>query len=374
MTVTVEEINTFSGIAEIRPAWLTLRQAVGESNVYTHPDWISAWQHLPSTGKPIILAARDGETLLGVAALHIRKSRYRGIPLRRIEFIGDFPLNDFLAKDRREEVVRAFLGRLCGEGRAWDVMDLTRIDQGSASLALIREGIRDFHSWVYEDDDCPRGICVVDDWDTFLERRTRSFRSDMRRGAKKSKRLGNLSIRRYSGLEDRFGEGDSEEKLEGLLRDTIACAGKSWQGQSVEGTAISDEYAYRFFREVIHSFACMDMLLFHVLYDESRPIAFDLSFFEGRTIMEYKVGFDQGFKYYGPGSHLLMQLLEYAAAKGFERVDLMSIEEGQDYKRRYVDKICETRRITVFNRTVNGRLARLAMKEIVPRVKRLVGR
>ena len=374
MPLTVEEINTFFGIAEIRPAWLTLRQVVGESNVYTHPDWISAWRHIPTTGRPIILAAKDGEALIGVAAFHIRKSRYRGIPLRRIEFIGDSPLNDFLVKDRREEVVRTFLGQLCGEGRAWDVMDLRRIDQGSASLGLIREAMNDFHSRMYEEADCPDGICVVEDWDAFLKRRSRSFRSDIRKTKNRMKRLSNLSIRRYSGLEDKLGEADSRQKLESLFRDAIACAKKSWQGRSAEGTAISDEPAYSFFREIIHNFASMDMLLFYVLYTDTRPIAFDLSFFEGRTIMEYKVGFDQDFKYYSPGAHLLMKLLEFGAEKGFLEVDMMSIEEGQDYKHRYVDKILETRRITVFNRTLKGHLARLVMKKLVPRVKSLIRR
>jgi len=50
----------------------------------------------------------------------------------------------------------------------------------------------------------------------------------------------------------------------------------------------------------------------------------------------------------------------------------MSIEGGQDYKRRYADEIRETRRITVFNRTLNGRLAWLVMKKILPRLKGLV--
>jgi len=371
MTVAVEEINTFSGIAEIRPEWLALRQAVGESNVYTHPDWIAAWQHLPATGEPIILTAWDGDALIGVAALHIRVHRYRGIPLRGIEFIGDFPLNDYLVGDRREEVVRAFLGRLCCEGRAWDLLALHRIDRDSDSLGLIREAMKDFQSRIYEDEDCPQGICVVDDWEAFLKRRSRSIRNDIRNRENRLKKLENLSIRRYSGLEDRFGEADSVEKLEAMLRDAVACSSKSWQGQSVEGTALSDEPAYGFFRQIIHNFASMNMLLFQVLYADARPIAFDLSFFEGRTIMIYKVGFDQDFKYYGPGAHLLMNLLEYGAAHGFPRVDLMSIEGGQDYKRRYADEIRETRRITVFNRTLNGRLAWLVMKKILPRLKGL---
>jgi hypothetical protein len=375
MTVNVEELNTFGGIAGIRPGWLALRQAVGEANVYTHPDWISAWQHIPTTGTPIILTARDGADLVGVAVLQIRKVRYHGIPLRSIEFIGDSPLNGFLVgAGREEEVVRAFVDRLCGEGRAWDVVELSRMEQGSHTAGLIREGLEAYGLRIYEDGDCDDGICVVDDWDSFIERRSRKFRSDIRLRENRSKKLGTLSIRRYSGLEDRYGEADSLEKLETLLRDAISCSGKSWQGTSAEGTAISDEPAYPFFREIIHSFAALGMLMFEVMYAEDRPIAFDLSFLEGRSIMDYKTGFDPDFRYYGPGAQLLKSLLQYGSANGFHQIDLMSIEKGQEYKRRYVDEIRETRRITVFNRTLNGRLARLLMKGIVPRVKRMVGR
>ncbi len=374
MPLTVQEINTFAAMAEIRAAWLALRQAEAQSNVYTHPDWIAAWQYLPSTGKPIILAAWDGGVLFGVAAFHIQRLGYRGIPLNRIEFIGDSPLNDFLIRgsDRRKEVVRAFVDRLCGRDRVWDLVDLRRIEQGSACLALLPGAIKDLGlSGIHEEEDSPNGICLTDDWDAYLRRRSRGFRKDVRGRRNRLQRLEGLSIRRYSGLEDRYDEAGSREKLDVLFRDAIACSGRSWQGKSTEGTAISDEPAYRFFREIIHTFASMNMLLFQVLYTDVRPIAFHLSLFEGRRIMDYKAGFDSAFKRYGPGGHIFMTLLEYAAKNGFLEVDLMSIEKGQQYKYRYAEKIYETTRITVFNRTLKGRLARLMMKQVAPRLKSL---
>jgi len=114
------------------------------------------------------------------------------------------------------------------------------------------------------------------------------------------------------------------------------------------------------------------MLLFHVLFSGDVPIAFDLSFLDGQFITDYKTGYHQGFKRCGPGAHMFKTLLEYACARGIPYVDLMGVEKGQEYKYRLADEIHKTTRVTAFNRTVNGSLARLVMKGVVPRVKRLV--
>ena len=66
--------------------------------------------------------------------------------------------------------------------------------------------------------------------------------------------------------------------------------------------------------------------------------------------------------------------LEYACAKGIPYVDLMGVEKGQEYKYRLADEIHRTTRLTAFNRTANGSLARFVMKGVGPAVKRLLRR
>jgi len=158
-----------------------------------------------------------------------------------------------------------------------------------------------------------------------------------------------------------------------MFQAAIECAKNSWQGHAKEGAALSDEKTYRdFFREITHSFASMNMLLFHVLFSGDVPIAFDLSFMDGPLITDYKTGYHQEYKRCGTGAHMFKTVLEYACARGIPYLDLMGIEKGQEYKYRLADEIHRTTRVTAFNRTVNGSLARLVMKGVVPRVKRLV--
>ncbi len=376
MPVTVDEINTYDAIREMRTAWLELRRAVGSQSVCSHPDWVHAIQYLPPAGTPILLTAYEGNKLIGLAPMRIRPYRYRGIPLRKIEFIDRTPQNDFLVRERRDEVVRAFLHRLCGPGRQrpWDIFEWDHIGWEAASLGPLRETMRGLRLRPYEMEDHPNGICEVGDWDAYVARRSSNFKKEMRGRENRLARLGNVSVMRYSGFEDRFGEPASRKKLEKLFQAAIECARNSWQGHATEGTALSDAHAHRFFQEVIHSFASMNQLLLHVLWSGEVPIAFDLSFVDGSLITDYKAGYHEGFKFYGPGAHMFKTLLEYSSARRIPYVDLMSIEPGQEYKYRLVDRIHRTRRITVFNRTANGTLARLLMKEVVPRVKRLLPR
>jgi CelD/BcsL family acetyltransferase involved in cellulose biosynthesis len=376
MPVTIQEISSYAAIEEIRPAWLELRQALGDSCVCNHPDWIRATQFLPSAGTPLILAAFEGDALIGLAPMCIKEDRYRGIPLRRIRFISDSPVNRFLVGERPEEVVRALLLRLCAEGRerAWDLLEMGRMGGDEACLGAIRDTIQDLRLQPYEAEDYPNGIILIDDWATYLQRKSRKFREDVRRRAKRLNKLGSVSVLRYSGLEDRYDDPASLKKLERVFKDAIQCARHSWQGSTTEGTSISDEEAYRFFSGIIHTFASMNMLLFHVLYVEGVPIAFDLSFMEGQTILAYKIGYDQEYSRCGPGGHLYRVLLEYASEKGIPCVDQMSIEKGQEYKLRWVDELRGTRQIKVFNKTAKGSLARLVMQGLTPMAKRLLRR
>jgi len=377
MPVTVKEINTYSEIGEIRSAWIELRQAIGNERICTHPDWIHATQFVPNQGKLIILTAFDGDTLIGLAPMLLRDFRYRGIRLRKIEFVGHTPVNDFLVRERREEIVRAFLHRLCGRGRErpWDFLELARIRREESTLQPIRDAIRGLGLRPYEIEDHRNAICVTDDWDAYVARRSKNFMKELRGRENRLERLGNVSFMRYSGLEDRLEDPASPRKLERMFQAAIECAGNSWQGQAKEGAALSDEKSYGvFFREIIYSFASMNMLLLHVLFSGDVPIAFDLSFLDGQLITDYKTGYHQGFKFYGPGAHMFKTVLEYACARGVPYIDLMGIEKGQEYKYRLADETHRTTRVTAFNRTVNGSLARFVMKGLAPSVKRLVRR
>jgi hypothetical protein len=318
----------------------------------------------------------EGDRLIGLAPMLLRWYWYRGIPLRKIEFIGHSPVNGFLVSESREEVTRAFLHRLCGPGRGrpWDLIELARVAEDGADLQLMRETIRNLRLKPYEIEDHPNGICMVEDWEAYTSRRSKNFLKSLRGRENRLRSLGNLSLLRYSGFEDRYEEPESRQKLETVFLKAIECARHSWQGHTREGNAISDANAHRFFREIIHSFASRNRLLFHVLASGDIPISFDLSFLDGQRVTDYKAGFHEGFGYYSPGAHMFKTMFEYASSKGIPCVDLMSIERGQEYKYRYVDEIHRTRRILVFNRTVNGSLARFVMKGVVPKVKRLVYR
>jgi len=372
MSIKINEMNDFSGLIEIKPAWQQLRKAVGESNVYTHPDWIYAWRFLPKTGEPIILTAMDSKTLIGIATLQIKTFMAHGIPIRKIGFIGDSPLNDFLILDRHEEVVSEFMNHLCNKKRSWGAIELSRLNHKSSALHHLRTIIKDYEFKMYETNGDPNGICTLKDYDSYINRRSRHYRKWVRQTRNRVDRLGNISIERYCGLTDTFSDPQSLEKLNRMFRDAIACGENSWQAKVRAGTSISDTEAYTFFKELIYSFALMDKLFLHVMYAGRRPVAYQLSFFEEYSIMIYKQAFDMEFGYYRPGAYLFDITLRDAAEMGLYNVDLMSIERTGGYKYRHIDNMRKTKTITVFNKTFSAFLKRMIMKEVLPKVKHLM--
>lgn len=372
MSITINEINDFSDLIEIKPAWQQLRKAVGESNVYTLPNWVYAWRFMPKTGKPIILTAMDSETLIGIAPLQINTYKYYGIPLKKIGFIGDSPINDFLILDRHEKIISEFMNHLCHKKRFWDAIELNRLNQSSNTLHHLRAIFADSDFKLYETNGDPNGICSVEDWDSYMNRRSQHYRKEARLTKNRLDRLGNISIEKYCGLTDTLSDSTTLEKLNKMFKDAITCGENSWQAKAREGTSISDTQAYAFFKELIYSFASMNKLFLHVMYAGNRPVAYQLSFFDEHNIMIYKQAFDKEFKYYRPGAYLFDIVVKDAAETRLQNVDLMSIERTGYYKYRHIDKLYKTKTLTVFNKTFRSFVKRIIMKEVYPKVKYLM--
>lgn len=128
---------------ELSKEWNDLLQRSGSNRVFLTSEWLYSWAEcfLKEDRALYILTVYNDKTLIGIAPWCIRKARYAGFPMRRIEFLGtpetgsDY-LDVFAKKGKEKEVVRSIYHFLFSEGASqWDCFGF--LDIPSDSLFLL---------------------------------------------------------------------------------------------------------------------------------------------------------------------------------------------------------------------------------------------
>jgi CelD/BcsL family acetyltransferase involved in cellulose biosynthesis len=182
----------FDGLAD---DWDELFRGDRSATPFMAYEWARAWwRHYGAGAKAVVVTVRDGDALVGLAPLVIRR---RG-PIRQLSPLGKEPADywDVLARDAvraavTELVVRELV-RIDGE---WDVLHLTGLPEASGTTAVVdrllprREPRPPFR--------CP-GIELPESWDGFLASLPSKRRTDLRRRLRRLDE-GELELRTPSG-------------------------------------------------------------------------------------------------------------------------------------------------------------------------------
>jgi hypothetical protein len=121
-----------SALVLLSNEWRALHDRAKSATPFQSWEWLAAWWRWKGRGTPLILTARDRGTLVGILPLVV--DSYRGLPLRRVTFMGT-PLSDcqdLLAEPGRETECRdLFLAHLAAHRDRWDMLDLTDVPEHS---------------------------------------------------------------------------------------------------------------------------------------------------------------------------------------------------------------------------------------------------
>lgn len=129
---------------ELSKEWNDLLHRSGSDRVFLTSEWLYSWAEcfLKADRELYILTVYNDKTLIGIAPWCIRKVRYSGFPMRRIEFLGtpetgsDY-LDVFAKKGKEKEVARSIYRFLFGEAASqWDCFGF--LDMPSESLFLLQ--------------------------------------------------------------------------------------------------------------------------------------------------------------------------------------------------------------------------------------------
>jgi CelD/BcsL family acetyltransferase involved in cellulose biosynthesis len=322
-----------TGFTALRGEWNDLLRRSRFDTIFLTWEWQTTWWRTLGTarGPLYLLAARDGERLVGILPLYMTSDDAG----RALRVVGCFEVADYLdliiEAGQEETVYRAFLDWLDGpEAPAWDMLDLC--NQPTASLAhshlpeLARE--RGWSAEVSQEDVCPvialpraSGELDFDAWEAYLATLDKKERHEIRRKLRRVEREApDAELRFVRGTDGLTDAVDAFIALHRLSRR--------------DKDAFMDEQMQGFFHALATTCAEHGWLQLSFLEVGGEPIASYFCFEYKREVLVYNSGYDpQAYPQLSPGWVLLARLIQEAIVQGCARFDFLQGDE--DYKHRF---------------------------------------
>lgn len=355
--VQVTEITSEDDAHRLAPEWSALVARALDPEPFITPEWCITWWRAFGTGRMKLLAARQAGELIGVAPLcvvpgHLLRGQHRQLELwsnaisNRAHFV--------LEERRAPEAARALLAALF-EGEAdWDSARLGPLAADCASTRVLTDelaargatwGLRGAHASPYLD--------IPATWAEVEASLSGSFRSTVRRTARKAEKAGDVAIT-HSG--ERATDVDA----------AFAISEHTWQHD--EGTGIgSTPDVERFYRELARVAAERGWLRMAYLQQASEPVAFEYNLGFGDVLYNLKLGYRAEAGRMSPGLVLRKAVLERCVEERVRTMDFLG--DAESYKLHWTQTTRALTTIWVHRRGVRSRLAHVALFRVRPFVE-----
>src|SRR4051812_9231572 len=137
----IDELSTLDEISALEPVWNDLVAQSPTDTIFLSYEWITAYlSWIARDCTPLVLVAREGRDIVGIAPLMVSRRSEAGVTVRRVEFIGvpNSDYSDFIWAGDHGDVVRALLRHIAGGWRWWDEILLTEIPGQSPTVDVAR--------------------------------------------------------------------------------------------------------------------------------------------------------------------------------------------------------------------------------------------
>jgi CelD/BcsL family acetyltransferase involved in cellulose biosynthesis len=350
--VTELTLEPLDGLSAAREEWTALAERAG--NLFATWEWADAWWRVYGQDRPLaITACRDDRGgLVAILPLYVAK---RG-PVRMLRFIGHGPadqLGPVCAPEDRHATAAALRRLLKERSGLWNVMLAERLAPAEGWTGMLG-------ATVVHREESPTLHVAGRSFDEFLASRSKNFRDQVRRRARKLAREHEVAFR----LSD-------PDRLDADLGTLFRLHDARWS-ESDDETNAFDEQRRDFHRAFARHAAERGWLRLWVLEAGGAPVACWYGFRFARIDWYYQSGRDPEWERQSVGFVLLCHTIAAAFDDGM--LEYRLLRGGEGYKDRFAsdDPGLETAALT---RGVVGRGALLAAKAARSGVgRRLVAR
>ncbi len=311
-TTLVVRDETLDAVCE---GWNELLGSLAEPLPFVTPVWQRTWlQHFQGERALRIVAARDGERLVGVAPMLVA--------VACAEFVGHYSICDYLDVAVTPGYEGQFWGQVL-QGLADDGVtsfDLRGLLESSPSLAAIEAAAAGAGFSVQREEEAiSPWVELPASWDEYLATLSKKDRHEMRRKMRRLDTAGGDV--RFDIITDAAEGCDQLDRLFHLMRISNHHKEEFLARPGME----------TFFREMTAAMANAGMLRLYSLTFDGEAVAMVLNFDVGGRLYMYNSGYDPAYSHYAVGLMSKAMLLRDAIENGRTAVDFMRGAESYKY-------------------------------------------
>lgn len=316
------------GIERLLAQWQELFAADPDATPFESPGFAQAWwRHWQAGVRPWLLAVRDGEELVGLAPLVIRR---RG-PFRTLSELGRQPSNywNVLALPHlRGEVVRLVAAEVARRADEWDAAVFGSLRQSSAAARALTATGLNVHR---RPPVAYPGLELPDTFEQYLCTLPGSRRSNLRRHLRRLD-FGDVELRE---LHETRELRDSMDAWQRLRCDWWAARGKRLRREH------GSQRFLEFMKDMVVQLVPAGLAVVWQLRHDGRVVGVAVNLVDSSAFYYWLGGYDPGSARLGLGKIVIAEGIRSSIASGRRRFDFMVGQEPYKYWFGSRDSYCE---------------------------------
>jgi CelD/BcsL family acetyltransferase involved in cellulose biosynthesis len=354
----VEQITDFEAFLQLERDWTAVCQAAGAPSFFLSHAWFRCcWAGKPEDAQALVLVAREGDSVVGIAPFFVHTSSWRIFPLRTALLMQnqDSPFADFVAvPDRAGEVARSLLEHLT-LGVRCHVVSLRKILRASPTHDVLL-GSRFAAPLIRAGGGTSPVLLLQSDWSDFWTAQSQRFKKTVRNIANRVERLGRVSVEELS----------AKSTPAECLQAYTSVAERGWKASLP--TSIGRNPAIgRFFEMLTAVLHAKRQLLLWVLRVDDVPIAAEYHVRDGDRVYALRSDFDDRYREASPGAYLNEQIIRAYFAQPLRAYDMGPGDNA--YKQRWATGAAEFDDFSFFSRRPYAMTVYAVEQHAVPRLR-----
>ena len=320
--LTVTRVSSLDATIPLRDDWNRLLLQSEAPDIFRTYEWTTTWwRHFGAGDQMSVLVVHDGDRVVGIAPMMVRRESFRGFPVRMLTFMTNRFTSraGIIVAERQRAVALALSRQWRRHASEWDVLALRVMSRDSLSTSALGEGIRRAGLWAGDPEfsQSLHGIDIAGEYARFIKTRSANFRRSLRQCRN---RLGRVE----SGVFEVLTTGpEARPGVERLFR----LATKSPKEQDAEVSM--GEMGERFFADIADAFAASHGYENRFLTVDGEDVCGMLSLRLGRAIYPMITFYDPAYRSLSPGRLVLNDLARHYWERGdVDHIDLNSNTEN----------------------------------------------
>jgi CelD/BcsL family acetyltransferase involved in cellulose biosynthesis len=359
--VASDVVTSYDAFVALEGEWNDAVERAAIPHPFLRHEWFRTWWDCFGEGRALhIVVVRQDGRIAAIAPLMREQVQMYGLPIRKLDLIHNdhTPRADFIIAGDVADSCREIWNALHGRRSEWDLLQLSRLTRGSATLAALQS--------LAATDRCATGVWTGDvspyltltgTWDTYQASLSAKFRSNLRNRLSRLTKAGEVRLEVLEGA----------AAIESGRDDAIRLEASGWKQES--GTSIgSDPAVQRFYTLLAERAQDKGWLRLMFLTVGGKRIATSYGSCYDRRLFLFKTGYDPEFAACSPFKLLTSFAIQSAYAEGLQELDFLG--DAEPWKLEWTDTSRTHDWLFIFSGSVRARLLHSLKFQMVPELKK----